>query len=291
MTDKELDLDLIRRTVAKKCSDDDFAVFIHQVRRLRLDPLARQIYCQHRWNKKQSCHVMSIQTSIDGFRLIAERTNHYAGQLGPFWCGQDREWMDVWVEKTPPTAAKVAALRDDFKEPLWSVARFDAYADKRDNKPQQMWATMPDLMIAKCAEALALRRAFPQELSGLYTGDEMQQAGEPEQPATEDEPVYKLAQPPAEPERPSVEPEPKHTTGPAWKRNTAGLFVCEGDSTTIESMRSLLQALYKYFNSSASAEAKLQAQHDNAHLIALLPEAGRAKIQELLISLDERPVT
>ncbi len=158
-------IELVKRMILKDASEDELKLFIQICNKTRLDPFARQIYAIRRGNQ------MTAQVSIDGQRLVAERTGKYAGQLGPFWTGNGKEWVEVWLEKTPPKAAKVGVLRSDFKEPVWAVARYDAYA-----QDSAMWHKMGDLMLAKCAESLGLRKAFPNELSGLYTDAEMEQA-------------------------------------------------------------------------------------------------------------------
>lgn len=159
-------LEIIRRTVAKSTTPDQFRLFIEVCKYSGLNPFARQIYAVVRGGE------MTVQTGIDGYRILAERSGKYAGQIGPEWCGEDGEWKDVWLSEKPPVAARVGILRKDFEKPIWGVAKFSSYQQPSSN----VWRKMPDLMLSKCAEALALRKAFPAEMAGIYTKEEMDQA-------------------------------------------------------------------------------------------------------------------
>lgn len=163
---------ILARQIGDNLTHDEIHVFLHQCKRTRLDPFVRQIYGVKREGK------LTVQVSIDGMRLIAQRSGEYQGQTAPQWCGEDGVWVDVWLDDDmPPKAARVGIYRAGFREPVYGVARFNAYAQSKSNgELNRMWAKMGDVMIAKCAEALALRKAFPNELSGLYTTEEMDQA-------------------------------------------------------------------------------------------------------------------
>lgn len=179
---------LVKSTVLKPkgrdATDMELALFAEQAVRTGLDPMSRQIYGIFRKNKRTGQEVMTIQVGIDGLRVIAERTGHYLGQSGPFWWDGEG-WTDVWLEAGPPEAAKVIvrkAIAGQVAETP-AVAHRAEYMPTYNGEPQGLWADKPALMLAKCAEALALRKAFPADMSGLYTDDEMGRADQPAQAA------------------------------------------------------------------------------------------------------------
>ena len=158
---------LISTTIAPGCSPDELKLFAYACQRTGLDPFSRQIYAIKRGGK------MTISSGIDGLRSIAERTGQLDGSSS-YWCGEDGVWVDVWLSSKPPAAAKTIIYRKGCAHPFTATARFADF-----NAGQGLWSKMPSVMIAKCSEAQALRRAFPADLSGVYSTDEMDQAVEP----------------------------------------------------------------------------------------------------------------
>jgi phage recombination protein Bet len=165
----------LKRTIAKEVPDPEFRLFLDFCKFSGLNPALRQVYPIMRGGK------MTIQTGIDGFRVLAERSGKYEGQDGPYWCGPDGVWVDVWLKSEPPAAAKVGIYKKGFQTPLWRVALWSNFAPQ---PPSQMWQKMGAHMLAKVAEAQALRAAFPSLMSGIYGKEEMDQADEEIHPYT-----------------------------------------------------------------------------------------------------------
>lgn len=184
-------IDLIKRTVAPGTSDDELALFLHQCQRTGLDPLSNQIYCMKRKQKDKSGNWIekaTIQVGIDGYRLIASRTGRYApGEV------EIKTQGDKIVSAVATVKMCVGGQWFDVK----AEAYFDEYKQTFGQTGELMglWKKMPRQMIAKCAEALALRKAFPAELSGIYTNEEMSQADVESAPAPERASQRQIEQP------------------------------------------------------------------------------------------------
>lgn len=170
-------LALIKRTVAKDATDDELALFLHQARRMGLDPLARQIHFQ-KFKSKNGKDNVSFITTVDGYRLIADRTGRYAGNREPVFDGVIKDANYGYSQNGPDIPAKATVTV--YKVVGGKVREFSHSAYWKEYYPGQyrghMWRQMPHVMLAKCAEAGALRKAFPADLSGVYTRDEMDQA-------------------------------------------------------------------------------------------------------------------
>lgn len=169
---------LVKRTLMDsdtvQFSDDEFKLFVNQAKRTGLDPFTRQIYATKTGGK------MTVQATIDGLRLIAQRSGEYQGQTRPIWFDDEGKEYRVWPKKKGyPYACEVGVYKSGFKDPLYAMAIFDEYVAKhKDFKTKEikigyMWQKMPALMIAKVAEALALRKAFPNDMSGIYSTEEI----------------------------------------------------------------------------------------------------------------------
>tara|TARA_R110000824_G_scaffold53088_2_gene147238 strand:+ start:376 stop:1254 length:879 start_codon:yes stop_codon:yes gene_type:complete len=160
---------LLTRTVANGCTPDEMQLFLYQCERTKLDPFSKQIHVIKRGDK------ITIQTGIDGYRAIAERTGKYAGNDEYTFDGGKKEWELIESGLKRPTVATSC-----IKKIVGGViCEFTASASWEEYCPSFgdfMWKKMPFLMLGKCAESLALRKAFPNDLSGIYTDDEMAQA-------------------------------------------------------------------------------------------------------------------
>lgn len=162
---------MIRDMFANGATDQEFAVLMEIASARKLNPILKQIHFVKRWDPEKRREVWSAQTGIDGFRVIAERTGQYDGQDEPEF-EQDAEGNLV--------CAKVRIYRKGISRPFVGVARYREYVQtNKEGQPTRMWRTMPYNQLAKCAESAGFRKAFPEDLSGLYTAEEMAQADNP----------------------------------------------------------------------------------------------------------------
>lgn len=176
-------IDILKNSICKGVSNEEFEIFLMACMKTQLDPFMRQIYAVKRKSKKPDGswgETMTIQTGIDGYRLIAERTERYAPGPEPTYV----------YDANGNLISATSYIKKQTKDGTWHTVSASAYVDEYmqtftdkatgEKKPTGLWVSMPKTMLAKCAEAQALRKAFPAEMSGVYTKEEMQQADQSE---------------------------------------------------------------------------------------------------------------
>lgn len=165
-------VDLIKRTIAKGASDDELKIFIQVCKGAQLNPFLKQVFLVPRWDSRIGKEIRAIQVSIDGFRSIAESSGTYAGNDDPIFDGENEIAIKDEKIKTPIKASvTVYKMVGGQRCPFTATARWSEYYPGQ--KMGFQWHIRPYLMLGKCAEALALRKAFPKLLSGMYEEGEL----------------------------------------------------------------------------------------------------------------------
>lgn len=291
----EQQLQLIKDAYARGASDEEFHLFVEIAKHRRLDILKGHM-CMIKFKDKQlGRDVFQPVVKIDGYRSLAEGSGQYEGQTSPQWCGKDGIWRDVWLEDVPPAAARVGVYRAGFREPLYAVARFNSYAQRwPDGNLKGQWGMMADLMIAKCAESLALRKAFPDQLGGTYTDDELAQntIDMPPEPTTTQPTPARITQLKAAPavaetgeEKALDEALLAHCVKEKGEKNAPAFFKARYANKSLDEKR----ALAKSFGLSAEAPAAQQvveAEIVEAELVEPAAIPARGEIEQLVHDLQ-----
>ena len=170
----EEDLKLLRKQYLADYHEEDVNMFLRRCERTKIDPMTGQIFMRPdakeetaRGQDGKYRKALTI-TGIQGFRGVADRSGVFDGTDPILWCGADGVWTDIWLQDKVPYAAKASAWRKDQTRPHTVVVKWRAVS-----KPGWAWTSMPDHMLGKCAEAAALRKAFPNQLAGVYETDEI----------------------------------------------------------------------------------------------------------------------
>jgi len=176
----ELNLDrgkveLLKRTIAKGATDDELLMFINVCKGLGLSPFLRHVHLVKRWDSRLGIEVAAVQVGIDGFRSVAESTEAYAGNDDPIFKGEKVLSQGPGKEPIKVPNEAFVVVRKIVQGNIYdftATARWDEYYP--GDKIGFMWRSKPYVMLGKCAEALALRKAFPKVLGGVYVPEELE---------------------------------------------------------------------------------------------------------------------
>lgn len=305
-------LGALRALGLEKTPDGDLMVFFHFCQKTGLDPFSKQIYLLDKRSKKEGQWVVNwvIVVGIDGFRVNAQRAADRRGITLEYeetvWYDHKSGKHEVWLGGEDgtelPAAAKVVVVKvmpDGTRLRIPGMAKFESYAGYGKNQKtgerylMSQWGTMPDHMIEKCAEAFALRRAFANDLGGIYIEEEIQGEQIPRPPSHP-------ADPPADVTAPG-DAAPEQAADDAEGDADASDTPPAGDSTPppVKESQALIAATFRQYGLGANTFTKLrhaiitrlmtpegQMITDYIDLWSLTPEAVQAASDALVNHCD-----
>lgn len=158
--------DLIRKSYAPGVTEDEFGMFLASAKHLGLDPVLREIWAIPGYKLKDGGQSAAIiMPSINGLRKLADLTGLVAATEGPFFCGPDGKWQEMWLNTEPPAAAKFVIWRKDRTLPIQAIATFKNRAKRNQYGLMGKWKETPDEMLGINAERMAWK------LSGLVNNN------------------------------------------------------------------------------------------------------------------------
>ena len=167
-------------------SVDSIVMALSYCRARKLDPFKKPVHIVPMWNSALRETVETVWPGIAELRTTAFRTGQYAGcdeaQFGndieETFTGKNHKNEERSVSVVYPEWCRMTVTRilngheRRFVGP--KVYWIESYARWAGDVPNDMWAKRPVGQLEKCAEAAALRRAFPEEIGNEYTAEEME---------------------------------------------------------------------------------------------------------------------
>jgi phage recombination protein Bet len=295
-SEEQKKVELIRKLIAPSATNEELQLFLYRAKKLGLDPLAGQIHFVKRRRKNALGEwedVATIHIGIDGFRLIAERSGQYDGQDPVQFIvkrntpsGHQIVETLYTLEDDIPVAAIARVYRKGIERPFVGVAHYREYVQVgADGKPTTMWKKW-NIMLSKCAEAVAFRKAFPDIFSGIYEKDEIPY----EIPDTETEHETNIPTTSVSKEVPEEIPEEKTVTVtpkplPATSRTNSNEKQ-SGQVATVAQVKAIKQMLKKAGEEVSEESLKILSFDTASEIIKMLNQ-GRITEALAFISQEE----
>lgn len=177
MSEEDL-MRVLRNSLYPGAEDDSIKLVIQYCRASQLDPMQKPVHIVPIYDGKAKCMRDVVMPGIGLYRTQAARSGQYAGVTEPEF-GDDvtetldgtdvtyPKWCKVTVQRLIPNGAVVNFTAKELWKENYATQKRDTTA------PNSMWKRRPYAQLAKCAEAQALRKAFP-EFGAQPTADEME---------------------------------------------------------------------------------------------------------------------